>query len=163
MLVIADSSPIHYLLLIGQIDIVLSLYERLIVPEMVITELQHQRAPETVRNWIETRPDWLDVQQPRLTASGTLAELDDGERDAILLAMELEAELILLDDRRARIEASRQGVATTGTLGVLEAASLHGLLDLPEAISRLLTTNFRVAQALIDDVLARDAERRGGP
>ncbi len=79
MLVIADSSPIHYLLLIEHIEV--------------------------------------DVRQPRLTASGTLAELDDGEREAILLAMELEADLLLLDDRRARVEATRQRVATTGTWG----------------------------------------------
>ena len=163
MLVIADSSPIHYLLLIGQIDSLPSLDERIIVPEIVIAELRHQRTPETVRDWLKARPDWLDVQQPRLTASGTLTDLDDGERDAILLAMEREADLLLLDDRRARIEALRQRVVTTGTLGVLEVASLRGLLDLPEAISRLLTTNFRVAQAIIDDLLARDAERRGGP
>lgn len=163
MLVIADSSPIHYLLLIGQIDLLPSLYEGIIVPEIVITELRHQRAPETVRDWIKARPGWLDMQLPRLTASGTLTELDDGERDAILLAMEQEADLLLLDDRKARIEALWQRVVTTGTLGMLEVASLRGLLDLPGAISRLLTTNFRIAQAIIDDLLARDAERRGEP
>jgi predicted nucleic acid-binding protein len=77
-----------------------------------------------------------------------------------LLAIELQADLLLLDDRRARIEATRQRVMTAGTLGVLEGASLQGLLDLPEVITRLLETNFRVDQALIDDLLARDAERR---
>ncbi|ETX03155.1 MAG: hypothetical protein ETSY1_01025 [Candidatus Entotheonella factor] len=160
MLVIADSSPIHYLLLIGHIDILPSLYGRIIIPDIVTAELQHQRAPEIVRDWIEARPDWLDVRQPHFTASGSLAELDDGERDAILLAMELEADLLLLDDRKARVEATRQNLTSTGTLGVLEAASLRGLLDLPEAISRLQATNFRVAQRLIDDLLARDAGRR---
>ncbi len=112
-----------------------------------------------MRAWIKARPDWIDVRQPRLTASGTVAELDDGERDAILLAIELEADLLLLDDRKARVEATRRHLMATGTLGVLEAASLRGLVDLPKAISRLQTTNFRVAQRLIDDLLARDAGR----
>lgn len=159
-LVIADSSPIHDLFLIGDIDTLSSLYERIIVPEMVIAALRHQRTPEAVRDWIEARPDWLDVRQPHLAASGPLAELDDGERDAILFAMELEADLLLLDDRKARVEAARQNRTTMGTLGGLEAASLRDLLDLPEAISCLLETNFRVDQTLIDDLLARGAKRK---
>jgi predicted nucleic acid-binding protein len=163
MLIIADSSPLHYLLLIGHIDIVPTLYERIIVPAIVIVELCHRRTPAIVRDWVEARPEWVDVQQPHLTASGSLAELDDGERDAILLAMELEADLLLLDDRRARVEATRQRLPTTGTLGVLQAASRHDLLNLPEALSRLLETNFRVDQALIDALLARDAGRSGEP
>lgn len=162
MLVIADSSPIHYLLLIGYIEVLPSLYGQIIIPEIVVAELRHQRTPVTVRDWIETRPDWIEVRQPHGTASDTLAELDDGERDAILLAMELGADLLLLDDRKARIEAARQNVMATGTLGVLEAASMRGLLDLPEALSRLQTTNFRVAQRLLDDLLGRDAGRREG-
>ncbi len=162
MLAIADASPIHYLLLIGHMTILPSLYDQIIVPEVVVTELQHPQTPETVRVWIETRPGWLDVRQPRLTPSETMGHLGAGERDAILLFRELAADVVLMDDLSGRAEASRQRVVTTGTLGLLETASLRGLLDLPVAVSRLLTTNFRVAQAIIDDLLARDAERRGG-
>jgi predicted nucleic acid-binding protein len=81
VLVIADSSPIHYLLLIGHIDILTFLYERIIVPDIVISELRHRRTPQIVRDWIEARPAWVGVGQPRLGASGTLTQLDDGERD----------------------------------------------------------------------------------
>ena len=110
---------------------------------------------------METSPDWLDVRQPGLTLPDTMWHLGAGERDAILLALELSADVVLMDDMSGRVEASRQSVVTMGTLGVLETASLRGFLDLPEAISRLLETNFRVSQALIDDLLTRDAERRG--
>ena len=161
MLVIADASPLHYLVLIGYVEILPALYGRIIVPERVFAELRHQRTPAIVREWIEARPEWLEVQQAHLTASGSLAELDDGEREAILLAMELGADLLLLDDRRARVEASRQNLTFTGTLGVLEAASRRDLVNLPEALSRLVETNFRVDQALIDVLLVRDARRRG--
>lgn len=161
MLVVADSSPVHYLLLIDHIDILPPLYERIVIPEIVVSELHHRRTPEIVRTWMEAPPEWIDVRQPHLTASGTLAELDDGERDAILLAMELEADLLLMDDRRARVEATRRDMTAIGTLGLLERAALHNLLDLPEALARLLETNFRVDQALIDDLLARDASRKG--
>ena len=161
MLVIADASPLHYLVLIGYVEILPALYGRIIVPERVFAELRHQLTPTIVREWIEARPEWLEVRQAHLTASGSLAELDDGEREAILLAMELEADLLLLDDRRARVEASRQSLTFTGTLGVLEAASRRDLVNLPETLSRLLETNFRVDPSLIDALLVRDARRQG--
>lgn len=162
MLVIADASPIRYLVLIGHIDILPPLYEQIIVPHVVVTELGQPQTPEAVKGWLDTRPNWLEVRQPRIPPLHTMADLGAGERDAILLAQELSADLVLMDDRSGRAEARRQHVATTGTLGVMESAALRGLLDLPAAIARLLETNFRVEQVLIDDLLARDAERRQG-
>ncbi len=161
MLVIADASPIHYLLLIGHIDILPSLYERIVVPDVVVaTELRQPQTPDLVKDWIEARPDWMGVRQPRLTPPDTMDHLGAGERDTILLARELSADLVVMDDMSGRAEALRQSVVTTGTLGVLESASLRGLVDLPEAITRLLATNFRVAQGLIDNLLTRDAGHR---
>lgn len=161
MLVIADASPIHYLVLIEHIDILPSLYDQIIIPDVVITELQQPETPEAVHVWIANRPDWLDVRQPRTPPFSPMAHLGAGERDAILLARELAADLVLMDDWDGRIEATRHNIITTGTLGVLELASIRDLLDLPEAISRLLATNFRAPEAIIADLLARDAERRG--
>jgi len=161
MLIIADASPLHYLVLVGHVEILPALYERIMVPERVMAELRHQQTPIVVREWIETRPEWLEVRQVHVAASGSLAELGDGERDAILLALELHADLILLDDRRARVEASRQSLSFTGTLGVLEAASRRDLVNLPEVVGCLLETNFRVAPSLIHALLTREARRRG--
>jgi hypothetical protein len=60
-LVIADTSPINYLLLIGYIDILPMLFEKVILPAMVRDELSHPKAPPAVRNWIATPPVWVDV------------------------------------------------------------------------------------------------------
>ena len=160
MLVIADASPIRYLLLIGQMAILPSLYERIVIPEVVVSELGQPQTPEAVRDWIAACPEWVDVRVPGLRPPESMSHLGAGERDAILLARELSADLVLMDDRSGRAAALEQGVETTGTLGVLEAASVRRLLDLPDAISRLRETNFRVDQALIDDLLARDAGGR---
>ena len=163
MLVIADASPLRYLILIGQIEILPVLYDRVMAPEVVIMELGRSQTPASVRRWLQAPPVWLDIRQPMLAPSDTMAELGAGERDAILLARELSADLVLMDDRSGRAEAHRQQVVTTGTLGVLESAAIRGLLQLPEALSRLLETNFYVAPSLIDDLLERDATRRSGP
>ena len=61
-----------------------------------------------------------------------------------------------------RVERKRTVVIfqTTGTLGVLRAAALRQLVDLPVALTRLAATNFRVSQALIEELLAEDSERK---
>src|SRR5580700_9857113 len=73
----------------------------------------------------------------------------------------LEAEvLLLIDESAGRREASRRGIPNTGTLGVLRAAAIEHLIDLPSALDRLLATNFRISKALVADLLAGDADRK---
>jgi predicted nucleic acid-binding protein len=90
-----------------------------------------------------------------------LQHLDVGERDAILLALEIKADLVLMDEREGVEEATRLGLTVTGTLGVLDRAAEKGLLDLPDVLSRLRVTNFRVSPTLLDRLLADDARRKG--
>ena len=76
-----------------------------------------------------------------------LLHLDPGERAAITLAQSNPDRLLLIDDLAGRIEATRRRIRTTGTLGVLRAAALRELVDLPTALARLLETNFRVSMS----------------
>jgi predicted nucleic acid-binding protein len=78
-----------------------------------------------------------------------------------VLAGELRADLILMDDEDGRMEAERLGMTVVGTLGVLERAAEWGLIDLPAALAHLQATNFYVDDALIEEALARDAARKG--
>lgn len=89
-----------------------------------------------------------------------MLHLDPGERAAITLAQSEPGALLLIDDAAGRIEASRRGILNTGTLGVLRAAAVKELVDLPTVLARLLETNFRVSMELVNDLLAEDAERR---
>jgi predicted nucleic acid-binding protein len=91
----------------------------------------------------------------------TLAHLGAGEREAILLAQEVRAEVLLMDEQDGRQAARSRGLTVTGTLGVLERAAERGLLDLPNTLARLVTTSFRVRDELIQGMLARDTARRG--
>lgn len=86
-------------------------------------------------------------------------KLGAGERAAIALAEEMGADLLLVDDAKARREARRRGLSVTGTLAVLAAAAERGLADLPEAIAALEQTTFRAPAALIAEILERDRER----
>lgn len=64
--------------------------------------------------------------------------------------------MLLIDDAEGRAEATRRHIPNTGTLGVLRAAALRQLMDLPAALKRLVATNFRVSQSLIEELLAED-------
>jgi predicted nucleic acid-binding protein len=68
---------------------------------------------------------------------------------------------VLVDDGKARDLALARGLRAMGTVGVLEQAAIQGLIDLPEMMARLLTTNFRILLSIINEILAREAERRG--
>jgi predicted nucleic acid-binding protein len=89
MIVIADSSPLHYFTLLEHAEVLQNLYGRVIVPEAVVRELMAQKAPDTVRRWITVPPDWLEVRKVTVLSDPALEKLDEGEREAIALAEEL--------------------------------------------------------------------------
>src|SRR5271168_2125435 len=144
MIVVADTSPLNYLLQINCESALPALYKRIIIPSAVLTELAHPDAPTVVSNWLSRLPEWIEVRQTTSLADPSLALFDPGEREAIQLAQEHHAALLLIDERRGRMEAQRRGLATTGTLGVLLSAHRRGLLNAEVAYQQLLTTtNFR--------------------
>jgi predicted nucleic acid-binding protein len=159
MIVVADSSPLRYLLLIESIQVLPHLYGRVYVPPAVLSELSQAHTPEPVRQWLLHRPGWLDVRAPA-EAPSELApmvalRLGAGEIEAIALAEELKADVFVVDDWAARREAERRNLTTQGTLGLLSLASERGLIDLAETIARLRTTNFRASERLLQFMLDR--------
>jgi predicted nucleic acid-binding protein len=86
MIVIADTSPLHYLIPLEHAEVLQHLYGCVIIPEAVVHELQAQKTPAVVRQWITNPPEWLQVRQIAVPPDPALAELDPGEREAIALA-----------------------------------------------------------------------------
>ena len=160
-IVISDTSPLRYLVLIGHAEVLPSLYTEIFIPEAVAGELRHAATPADVRQWIEHAPSWLRIVRP---AGGdedvSIEGLDLGERDAILLALQLKADLILMDEREGVDEARRLGLMVTGTLGVLDRAAERGLIELAPVIARLRETNFRIDPVLLQRLLEGDNARR---
>jgi predicted nucleic acid-binding protein len=157
--VVADTSPLNYLILIDAIDLLPRLYGRIIVPVEVLNELMDSGAPRTVSGWATQVPEWVEVRSAPLSNDPTLSRLDEGERCAILLAQSEAEVLLLIDEAAGRLEASRRGIPNTGTVGVLRAASIARLVDLPSILARLVATNFRISTSLLDGLIAEDAAR----
>ena len=160
MLVVADTTPINYLVLIAQIDILAALYTQVVIPSAVAAELQHPKAPAVVRAWIAGPPSWCALRQAQGQPDAALMPLGAGEREAIVLAEELGADAFLTDDLEGREEAMHRGLEVTGTLGILERAALRGLIDLPAVMAQLQATTFYGPPDIIAAMLARDAARK---
>jgi predicted nucleic acid-binding protein len=156
--VVADTGPPHYLVLIGAVLVLPQLFGTVWVPALVHKELQHTRTPKPVRDWLATAPPWLKTA-PTPEVAASLPKLGDGERAAIALAKSLYADLILMDDRAATAIALQEGFAVTGTLGVLVRAAQRDLIDLGEAFTRLKATNFRYRPEILDALLAEHGKR----
>ena len=159
MIVVADTSPLNYFLQIGCESLLPSLYERVLLPPAVLGELSHPDAPKVVANWLARLPNWIEVRRTAGPPDAALADLGPGEREAIQLAQEKRADLLLIDERRGRLEAKRRGLATTGTLGVLLAGAQRGLVDATSAFEQLVAaTTFRCTPELRKGFLERVRE-----
>ena len=164
MIAVADASPLCYLVLIGEIDLLRHLFSRVVVPHAVILELQHADAPAAVRTWASSLPSWISVEQTPNVISPGMEKLQAGERAAIHLAESIKPDLIIIDEKAARLVAANRGLSVTGILGVLGEAATRGLVDLAGAIDKLRRTTFRCSPALFKAALdcygARPAGRR---
>jgi len=152
-LVIADTSPVNYLILIGYIDLLPRLFERMVLPAAVQTELSSTFAPPPVQQWIATPPAWLEIVKTPEVALAT--GIHKGEAAAIALAAILHADLLLIDDRKGMRAARQQGLRVTGTLGLLDLAAERGLIDFAQAIMDLEQTTFRRPEVLLETLLKK--------
>jgi predicted nucleic acid-binding protein len=160
-LVIADTGPINYLVLIGNIDLLPVLFEKVILPSAVRAELIDPDAPPSVRNWIADPPAWLDIHETPSHQFDSVDGLDEGETAAIALAMSLDADLLLMDERKGVMVARGKGLRVTGTLGVLDLAAERGLINFAQAVKRLRRTTFRIPEALLDSLMKKHSQQGG--
>jgi predicted nucleic acid-binding protein len=106
----------------------------------------------------KTPPSWLEIVAPSLL-DATL-KLGTGETEAICVARELHADLLLIDERKGAAVASGMGLAIVGTLNILAIAAEKQLLDLGTAIAALRQTTFREPKELVEQLLELDRERK---
>jgi len=156
-LVIADTGPINYLILTGDIDVLPALFDRVILPAVVRDELKHRKAPPAVQRWIADPPSWAEMHQTAHVRDASIEELDAGEKDAIALAVELRADLILMDDRDGVPFAWSKGFRVAGTLGILAMAAERHLINLADAFERIKRTTFHYQQETMDQLLAESS------
>ena len=158
ILIVADTGPVNYLIQIGCIGVLARLAEKTVLPAIVHEELLHPAAPEAVRAWATALPPWVEVRTA--TQLIEVQDVSPADREAIALAKELGAAILLMDDREARRCAAALGVVTIGTVGLLEVAAARGLVSLPVALEKMRGTSCFLSEEIIENALARDMARR---
>ncbi|WP_448573757.1 DUF3368 domain-containing protein [Trichothermofontia sp.] len=158
MIVISDTSAITNLAAINQLRLLPLLYQQVVIPDAVYRELVDIDPPAPGSLEVKAAT-WLEV---RSIAKREVAEylqnkarLDLGESEAIALALELGAHLLLIDERRGRAEADRLGIKITGLLGILVEAKRKNLIAAVKPLidALIATSDFRVSSALYDQIL----------
>jgi len=129
VIVVSNTSPIMNLAAIGQLGILERLYGKVLIPEAVLQELSAVGSKQVDTSEIQGLL-WIEKQDVsnRSLVDSLLLELGAGEAEAIVLAMEVKAALLLVDERRGRKVASRLGLKYIGLLGVLVEAKREGLI-----------------------------------
>src|SRR3989442_6464632 len=96
--IVSNTTPINYLVLIDHIAVLPQMYARIIIPDAVVEELQDEGTPAKVKAWVASHPAWLEVRTVAVPLDAALALLDVGEREAIRLAQELAADALIIDE-----------------------------------------------------------------
>jgi len=164
VIVVSDTSPITNLAAIGQLDLLRQLYDTVIIPLAVYNEMVG--VDRVVPGALEVQTlDWIQTQT--VADSNRVIEIQEnihlGEAEAIVLALELEADLLVMDERRGRAVAMSYGVSVTGLLGVLLQAKRNGLLPaVKPVIDQLMEqVDFRIGSQLYVDILQTAGEWEG--
>lgn len=129
MIVVSDTSPIRGLIAIGKSELLEQLFKKVIIPQAVANELLRIKVLETEIN-LFLKQSWIEVKQVRHIEEYThiRKHLDEGETEAIILAQQLNAELLLMDESKGRKLAKELHIKSLGLIGVLLKAKKNSLI-----------------------------------
>jgi predicted nucleic acid-binding protein len=159
--IVSNSSALINLSAIGHLDLLQKLYTEIIIPETVWEEVvvkgKGQPGSEEVQKagWIKKET----VGNKAVVESLTLI-LDKGEAEAIALAKERNAEILLMDDKTAREIAHHLGINYIGVLGVLREAKSRGLIKEMKTYMDMLKTSagFWISKDVYEEILRLEGE-----
>jgi predicted nucleic acid-binding protein len=156
MTVVSNSTALVHLSAMGRLQLLRTLFGEVQIPaevyDEVVVRVTGQPGASEVASaaWIHRQAIGNQLAFRLLTAS-----LGAGEAACIVLAAEMNADLLILDDRAARLQAQALGISVTGTVGILLAADGQGLLEFQEALDELLATGFRLSPVEYRRVVAQ--------
>ena len=148
-IVISDTSCLIILHKIGELDLLQKVYDSVFT------------TPEVAQEFSQVLPGWIKIERVKNKEYQEFLEtqVDLGEASAIALAKEMVSRLLRLDDLKARKLALKVKIKFTGTLGVINKAKQIGVLDqVKPIIEKLLATDFRISENIIDEMLRKNNE-----
>ena len=161
MIIVSNTTPLIGLASIGRFDLLQQLFGEIYIPkavyaEAVIAGREDGGAKREVSEalWVKT----VEVQD-RLAVEVLLDELDLGEAEAIVLASELQADWVLMDEKKGRRKLTQLEISKIGTLGILLKAKEMGFIaSIRKDLEQLREKGFSISQSVVDAVLEQAAE-----
>jgi uncharacterized protein len=157
--IICNATPLINFAAINRLDILQTTLGSIIIPQAVYNETTVIGFPGSEPILKAVTSGWLQVRKVSAVGNNIAPELDDGEREAIALALETNAEKILLDEQEARQVAQKLGLQAVGTLGILLLAKQKRIVP---QVQPLLDAMIDVAQYWVKDTLYQDVLRKAG-
>jgi predicted nucleic acid-binding protein len=155
MIVVSDTSVITNLIQLNQLTLLKDLFGNIVIPQKVFEELK--KVPKQID--VIEKLNWIEVKQisDRDHFDKLLKILDPGEAEAIVLAIELKADALLIDEKKGRKIAQEHGIIITGLLGILiDAKAENFIREVKPILDKLIfETGFRISPKLYQDVLKK--------
>jgi predicted nucleic acid-binding protein len=159
VIIVSNAGPLIALAKIERFELLRKLFSKLCIPQAVYDEVVVIGAGRAGANETEQAVgDWIEVQEVKdlVMVKSLLTKLGKGESEAIALALETKADLVLLDDYKARATAEFMGLNMTGTVGMLNKAQKEGLIsDLRPLLDELRARGFRLSDKVYAEILKR--------
>jgi len=148
--VIVNSTPLISLIALDKLDILRDLYSEIIIPTAVYDEISVKD------NFTLLQHDWIKVKEiTNEVAKGAFTTaLHEGEVEVLILAKEISADLVIIDDGLARKHAKYLGIELTGTIGILLKAKENGFINEVKCyLDKLVENNFYISNSIYDKIL----------
>ncbi len=159
--VVSNSTPLIHLAKIGRLELLEEFFGEILIPEAVYRECVVEGSESEDALAIKNT-EWIKVEKindERLKRS-LMIKLDEGESEAIVLALEKKADLILIDDYDGREVARALGFKVTGTIGILLKAKFsERITSLKDELEKLKSTGFWLSEGLYEKILKKAGER----
>lgn len=159
MTAVCNATPLINFATINRIDILQAIFRQIVIPLAVFNETTGSGFPGTPFVLEAIEKGWLAIRPVNTIASAIPVELDDGEREAISLALSIDVERILLDEREARLVAHQLGLQVVGTLGILLLAKNQQII---QQVRPLLDAMIDLAQYWVSATLYEQVLKQAG-
>lgn len=161
MIVVSNTTPLIGLASIGRLDLLRELFGEIYVPQTVYAETVTSGHEEGSAKQSVANAEWIHVAivQDRLAVNVLLDEMDLGEVETIILAGEMKADWVLMDEKKGRRKLAQLNLPKIGTLGILLKAKQLGLISaIKPEIEKLQESTFSISQLVVEEVLKQAGE-----
>ncbi len=156
--IVSNTTPLISLLKLSRLDILNKLYGVISIPTAVFQEIEAGKSKKYYNDL--SKIEWIDIVEIQdKQAVKYFLDLDSGEAEAIVLATEINADLIILDEKLGRFHAKHADLNVTGTIGILIKAKKKGLIkELRPILNELTNKDVWISEKLIKEILIQVGE-----